>query len=194
SVHVSCGLLYVHSVGQARRLSLQLQTHDFTASGKTFSLENGNGDAVIGEEKPHMLRMRHRSKVQVEFFAMTKLNRACPASPSVDRRNCHEFGSVERFFNFFIPINLIHTFMITDELHSEQTLLVAPEHRRYCMSALPPKADMCSAVAHVRFGPKADSCRAAKRHALVLTRSPRPRRSRIVVSGSMHDPEVIRLG
>jgi len=27
------------------------------------------------------------------------------------------------------------------------------------MSALPPKADMCSALAHVRFGPKADmSC------------------------------------
>ena len=24
------------------------------------------------------------------------------------------------------------------------------------MSALPPKADMCGAVAHVRFGPKAD--------------------------------------
>jgi hypothetical protein len=24
------------------------------------------------------------------------------------------------------------------------------------MSALPPKADMCSAIAHVRFGPKAD--------------------------------------
>jgi hypothetical protein len=24
------------------------------------------------------------------------------------------------------------------------------------MSALPPKADICSAVAHVRFGPKAD--------------------------------------
>ena len=49
---------------------------------------------------------------------MTKLNRACPASISVDRGNCHEFGSVERFFNFLIPINLIHTFMITDELHS----------------------------------------------------------------------------
>jgi hypothetical protein len=29
----------------------------------------------------------------------------------------HEFGSVERFFSFLIPINLIHTFMITDELH-----------------------------------------------------------------------------
>src|SRR5262252_7142472 len=56
---------------------------------------------------------------------MTKLNRACPASTSVDGRNCHEFGSLERFFNFLIPINLIHTFMITDELHSEQTLLVA---------------------------------------------------------------------
>src|SRR6516165_4479107 len=69
---------------------------------------------------------------------MTKLNRACPASTSVDGRNCHEFGSVERFFNFLIPINLIHTFMITDEPHSEQTLLVAAEHRRYCMSALPP--------------------------------------------------------
>src|SRR6516162_5210911 len=66
----------------------------------------------------HMLRMKHRSKVKVEFFAMTKLNRACPASISVDRRNCHEFGSVERFFNFLIPINLIHTFMITDELRS----------------------------------------------------------------------------
>src|SRR5262245_54096509 len=87
---------------------------------------------------------------------MTKLNRACPASTSVDRRNCHEFGSVERFFNFLIPINLIHTFMITDELHSEQTLLVAPEHRRYCMSALPPKADMCIAQPHVCFGPIAD--------------------------------------
>src|SRR5262249_60672659 len=87
---------------------------------------------------------------------MTKLNRACPASPSVDRRNCHEFGSVERFFNFFIPINLIHTFMITDDLHSEQTLLVAPEHRRYCMSPLPPIADMCGATSDVPFGPKAD--------------------------------------
>ena len=62
------------------------------------------------------------------------------------------------------------------------------------MSALPPKADMCGATRDVRFGPIADSCSAAKRHALVLTRSPRPRRSRIVVSGSMHDPEVIRLG
>ena len=28
------------------------------------------------------------------------------------------------------------------------------------MSALPPKADMCGALAHVRFGPKADSCTA----------------------------------
>ena len=62
------------------------------------------------------------------------------------------------------------------------------------MSALPPKADKCGARGYVCFGPKADSCSAAKRHALVLTRSPRPRRSRIVVSGSMHDPEVIRLG
>src|SRR6478736_5132632 len=88
--------------------------------------------------------MRHRSKVQVEFFAITKLNRACPASISVDRRNCHEFGSVERFFNFLIPINLIHTFMITDELHSEQTLLVAPEH---------------SAVLHVRFTPESGHVR-----------------------------------
>jgi hypothetical protein len=30
------------------------------------------------------------------------------------------------------------------------------------MSALPPKADMCSAQAHVCFGPIADSCTAAK--------------------------------
>jgi len=29
------------------------------------------------------------------------------------------------------------------------------------MSALPPKADMCSALAHVRYGPIADSCTAA---------------------------------
>ena len=49
SVHVSCGLLYVRSVGQACRLSLELQTHNFTTSGKTFSPENGDRDAVIGE-------------------------------------------------------------------------------------------------------------------------------------------------
>src|SRR5262249_14032669 len=67
-------------------------------------------------------------------------------------------------------------------------------HVPIVMSALLPKADMCGATRDVRFGLKADSCSAAKRHALVLTRSPRPRRSRIVVSGSMHDPEVIRLG
>jgi hypothetical protein len=30
------------------------------------------------------------------------------------------------------------------------------------MSALHPKADMCSALAYVRFVPKADSCSAAK--------------------------------
>ena len=30
------------------------------------------------------------------------------------------------------------------------------------MSALPPKAHMCSAQAHVCFGPEADSCSAAK--------------------------------
>src|SRR6516225_3487409 len=30
------------------------------------------------------------------------------------------------------------------------------------MCALPPKADMCGAVADVRFGPEADSCTAAK--------------------------------
>ena len=49
SVHVPCGLRYIRSVGQARRPSLELQTHNFTGSGKTVSLENGNGDAVIGE-------------------------------------------------------------------------------------------------------------------------------------------------
>src|SRR5262245_10978718 len=31
------------------------------------------------------------------------------------------------------------------------------------MSALPPKANMCGATRDVRFGPKADSCAAAKR-------------------------------
>ena len=30
------------------------------------------------------------------------------------------------------------------------------------MSALPPKADSCSAATHVRFGPKADMCGATK--------------------------------
>src|SRR5215510_7286332 len=34
------------------------------------------------------------------------------------------------------------------------------------MSALPPRADMCSALAHVCYGPKADSCGAAKRRKL----------------------------
>jgi hypothetical protein len=29
-------------------------------------------------------------------------------------------------------------------------------HRQSVMSALPPKADMCSASAYVRYGPKAD--------------------------------------
>src|SRR5262249_6103946 len=41
------------------------------------------------------------------------------------------------------------------------------------MSALPPKADMCSALADVCFGPKADSCCAAKR---ITIRSPRRQR------------------
>jgi hypothetical protein len=31
------------------------------------------------------------------------------------------------------------------------------------MSALPPKADICAALAHVNYGPKADSCTAANR-------------------------------
>jgi hypothetical protein len=34
-------------------------------------------------------------------------------------------------------------------------LLVLTENHS-AMSALPPKADICSAAAHVRFGPKAD--------------------------------------
>src|SRR5215510_14115951 len=131
----------------------------------------------------HVPRMRHRSKVQVEFFAMTKLNRACPASVSVDRRNCHEFGSVERFFNFLIPINLIHIFMITDELHSVPTNIArrAPrEQRRYCMSAfgrgLEPwanslvrfgsEADMRSAKSMSALPPKADMCGATSGVAL----------------------------
>ena len=33
---------------------------------------------------------------------------------------------------------------------------------QYLMSALPPKADMCGALAHVCFVPIADSCSAAK--------------------------------
>jgi hypothetical protein len=39
------------------------------------------------------------------------------------------------------------------------------------MSALPPKADMCSATRHVRFVPKADSCSAANK---ISIRSLRP--------------------
>jgi len=31
------------------------------------------------------------------------------------------------------------------------------------MSALPPKADMCGATSDVRYGPKADSCSAARK-------------------------------
>src|SRR5262249_35137585 len=34
------------------------------------------------------------------------------------------------------------------------------------MSALPPKADMCSALGDVRFGPIADSCTAAKGYSI----------------------------
>jgi len=40
------------------------------------------------------------------------------------------------------------------------------------MSALPQKADMCSARAHVRFGPNADSCSAAKRIVIRSARRP----------------------
>jgi hypothetical protein len=35
-----------------------------------------------------------------------------------------------------------------------------PRDAAGCMSALPPKADMCSAPADVRYGPIADSCSA----------------------------------
>ena len=35
------------------------------------------------------------------------------------------------------------------------------------MSALPPKADMCGATSHIRFGPKADIC-SATRYALIV--------------------------
>jgi hypothetical protein len=41
------------------------------------------------------------------------------------------------------------------------------------MSALPPKADMCSALAYVCFGPKADSCEAAKKFRYSITSSAR---------------------
>src|SRR5262245_50321378 len=43
-----------------------------------------------------------------------------------------------------------------------KTKLVARNIRRATMTALPPKADMCGALAHVCFGPKADSCTAQK--------------------------------
>src|SRR5262245_58877549 len=41
------------------------------------------------------------------------------------------------------------------------------------MSALHPKADMCSALGHVRFGPIADSCTAAKTWGYSITSSAR---------------------
>src|SRR5262249_17238323 len=47
-----------------------------------------------------------------------------------------------------------------------------PQSYQPSMSALPPKADICSALAYVRFGPIADLCSAAKRTAI---RSPRRR-------------------
>src|SRR5262249_47010362 len=81
---------------------------------------------------------------------MTKLNRACPASTSVDRRNCHEFGSVERFFNFLIPINLIHTFMITGGRRNIGGIAcpLTPQKQtyavQYAMSALGQKRTWCS--------------------------------------------------
>src|SRR5262249_52404824 len=43
-----------------------------------------------------------------------------------------------------------------------------PQHQKQTkrqvrvMSALPPKADMCAATRDVRYGPKADSCNAAR--------------------------------
>jgi hypothetical protein len=37
------------------------------------------------------------------------------------------------------------------------------------MSALPPKADMCSALAHVRYVPKADICSALGRVTTLLS-------------------------
>jgi hypothetical protein len=43
------------------------------------------------------------------------------------------------------------------------------------MSALPPKADMCSALADVRFGPIADSCSAANNNRCSITLSARER-------------------
>src|SRR5262245_12038989 len=42
------------------------------------------------------------------------------------------------------------------------------------MSALPLKADICGAVPHVCFGPKADSCTAAKGDCYSITSSARP--------------------
>ena len=49
--------------------------------------------------------------------------------------------------------------------HSQCPLWVKSRHVRCksVMSALPPKADMCSATRHVRFVPKADICSAAKK-------------------------------
>src|SRR5262245_6302978 len=41
------------------------------------------------------------------------------------------------------------------------------------MSALPPKADMCSAVAHVCFGPKADICDLLKQKDRLAAVSPK---------------------
>src|SRR5262245_56837663 len=55
-------------------------------------------------------------------------------------------------------------------------------HYAITMSALPPKADMCSALAHVGFGPIADSCSAANSIAI---RSPRWRGAAILARCSI---------
>src|SRR5262249_39064995 len=66
------------------------------------------------------------------------------------------------------------------------------------MSALPPKADMCSATRDVRFGPKADSCSAANGSLFghrVISRQPElehstfgyPRRSQELPSVRLND-------
>jgi hypothetical protein len=66
----------------------------------------------------------------------------------------------ETGFESILLCNPLKIFSTAESGHKRTRALHKP------MSALPPKADICAAQAHVRFGPEADSCSAAKRIAI----------------------------
>jgi hypothetical protein len=58
------------------------------------------------------------------------------------------------------------TYAVQKGMSALLLITTAKADSRKVMSALPPKADIRSALADVRFGPKADSCSAANRVAI----------------------------